>query len=202
MQDAPPPAPQHCGPTLVQPDLQQHCLSHLAACAGDTYLVLDRSLRDVAAHLAASVQSSIRVRWPVTSIRHDAGGVTLQGPAGRCASLDSLLRQLALQIILWLHVKHPVSTLQSLIGMSAVRPPPSAAPHHSVQRSTADLSAMHCTGCCLQGGCWQVGSLQAVCMPELCWTVEHIKHASRHAGGVVLSPCSPAHCSVHRLQAV
>ena len=79
-----------------------------APCAGDTYLVLDRSLRDVAAHLAASVQSGIRVRWPVTSVRRDAGGVTLQGPAGRCASVYPLVRQSVLHTTFSLHVLHVV----------------------------------------------------------------------------------------------
>eukprot|EP00891_Asterochloris_glomerata_P008389 jgi/Astpho2/8389/e_gw1.00122.39.1_t len=71
------------GCSIEQLGLRELVLENRNWESGDTYLVLDRSLRDVAAHLAASVQSNIRLRWPVTFIRRDAGGVTLQGPPGR-----------------------------------------------------------------------------------------------------------------------
>lgn len=51
--------------------------------AGETYLLLDRSLRHVVEHLARGLVGSLRLSWPVQRIEHGAGGVLLHGPAGQ-----------------------------------------------------------------------------------------------------------------------
>ena len=54
------------------------------AAAGDTYLLLDRSLRHVVQHLARGLgRGRLRLNWPVRRIEHGVGGALLHGPAGQ-----------------------------------------------------------------------------------------------------------------------
>jgi len=54
-----------------------------AARAGETYLLLDRSLRCVVDHLAAGLQRNLRLAWPVRRIEHGARGALLHGPGAQ-----------------------------------------------------------------------------------------------------------------------
>ena len=53
---------------------------------GDSYLLLDRSLRELLRHIAHPVQSSTRCAWPVTRIsasKHPGAPLALDTPRGR-----------------------------------------------------------------------------------------------------------------------
>ena len=165
-------------------------ISHSSAvpCAGDTYLVLDRSLRDVAAHLAASVQSNIRLRWPVTFIRRDAGGVTLQGSPGRCASLDALSHQTVLHTTIWSHVMHLVTPAEPrwyVSGLAATFCWP--LPFSGALNCRPECNALQRLSPCK--GMLAGGQATGCLLHGLCCIVKHTTCSSCHAGGVMLSRC-------------
>lgn len=75
--------------------------------AGESYLLLDRSLRHLVAHLAAPLAERLRTSWPVSLVDwrpaegrsgSDGGGnggggrATLHGPAGQTLSCDRCAR--------------------------------------------------------------------------------------------------------------
>ncbi|KAK9823038.1 hypothetical protein WJX81_001999 [Elliptochloris bilobata] len=51
--------------------------------SGETYLLLDRSLRHIVEHLARGLDHRLRLNWPVRRIEHGAGGALLHGRAGQ-----------------------------------------------------------------------------------------------------------------------
>lgn len=66
--------------------------------AGESYLLLDRSLRSLVAHLAAPLAERLRCGWPVSLVSWQSGegrggsggsgGVALHGPAGQTLQCD------------------------------------------------------------------------------------------------------------------
>lgn len=61
-----------------------HPRSGVRAAAGDTYLLLDRSLRHVVQHLARGLGARrLRTNWPVHHIEHGTHGALLHGPGGQ-----------------------------------------------------------------------------------------------------------------------
>ncbi len=50
--------------------------------AGDTYLILDRSLSTIVEHLQKGLEGRIRTDWPVSLIEYSDTGVLLHGPSG------------------------------------------------------------------------------------------------------------------------
>ena len=50
--------------------------------AGDTYLILDRSLSTIVKHLQKGLEGRIRINWPVSLVEYFDSGVLLHGPAG------------------------------------------------------------------------------------------------------------------------
>ncbi|KAK9804891.1 hypothetical protein WJX72_010512 [[Myrmecia] bisecta] len=50
--------------------------------SGETYLVLDRSLRSIVEHLAEDLHGSVRLSCPIHRIEHSAHGALLHGPEG------------------------------------------------------------------------------------------------------------------------
>ena len=56
----------------------------MRAAAGDTYLLLDRSLRHVVQHLARGLGAArLRKNWPVRRVEHGTSGALLHGPGGQ-----------------------------------------------------------------------------------------------------------------------
>ena len=61
-----------------------HPRSRMRAAAGDTYLLLDRSLRHVVQHLARGLGAGrLRTNWPVRRVEHGFNGALLHGPGGQ-----------------------------------------------------------------------------------------------------------------------
>ena len=54
--------------------------------AGDTYLVLDRSLQALVQHLSRTLEKNTLLQWPVSRIEHSAAGARLYGPSGEHSS--------------------------------------------------------------------------------------------------------------------
>ena len=68
----------------TQRALLGHSRSGARGAAGDTYLLLDRSLRHVVQHLARGLgRGRLRTNWPVRRIEHGTSGALLHGPGGQ-----------------------------------------------------------------------------------------------------------------------
>lgn len=86
--------------TLCNLSCPAHVAQHASLCAGETYLVLDRSLGEVVRHMARPLATNIRVNWPVYRVQYSASGATLTGPSGqklRCRHLVLTVPLLILQ---------------------------------------------------------------------------------------------------------
>ena len=66
----------------------------MSAPAGESYLLLDRSLRGLVAHLAAPLAGHTRCGWPVSMVNWQpcrgggSGGAVLHGPRGQLLQCD------------------------------------------------------------------------------------------------------------------
>ena len=67
----------------------------MRTCAGESYLLLDQSLRELIAHLAAPLAGRTRCSWPVSLVSWrpcsgggGGGGAVLHGPHGQLLHCD------------------------------------------------------------------------------------------------------------------
>ena len=71
----------------------------MTARAGDTYLLLDRSLQALIDHMARPLKHCIQTSWPVHSINYSQDGATLHGPNGRRKDCRKVLVTASLAVL-------------------------------------------------------------------------------------------------------